>query len=57
MINVLKQTHKTIFGFELEDMFYWIGEYDQIRGYGNSEEECRDQAEQQECTEYTILHE
>lgn len=56
-IDVLRKTHKAIFGAEMEAMFYWIDEYEQIRGYGNSEEECREQAKQQECIEYTILHE
>lgn len=56
-IDVLRETHKAIFGAEMEDMFYWIDECEQIRGYGNSEEECREQAKQQECIEYTILHE
>lgn len=56
-IDVLRETHKAIYGADIEDMFYWIDEYDQIRGYGNSEEECREQARQQECVEYIILHE
>lgn len=56
-IDVLRRTHKAIFGAEMEDMFYWIDEYDQIRGYGNSEEECREQARKQECEEYTIMQE
>ncbi|MCH5259018.1 MAG: helix-turn-helix transcriptional regulator [Lachnospiraceae bacterium] len=56
-IEVLRETHIALFGAEMENMFYWIDELDQIRGYGNSEEECREQAKQQECTEYTILHE
>ena len=56
-IDVLRETHRAIFGAEIENMFYWIDEYDQIRGYGNSEEECREQAKQQECTGYTIMHE
>ena len=55
-IDVLRETHRSIFGAKREDMFYWIDECDQIRGYGNSEEECREQAKQQECIEYTILH-
>ena len=56
-IDVLRKTHKAIFGADIEDMFYWIDEYDQIRGYGSSEEECREQAKKQECEEYTIMHE
>lgn len=56
-INVLREIHKAIFGAEIEDMFYWIDDYDRIRGYGATEEECKQQARQQKCLEYTIMHE
>lgn len=56
-IDVLRETRRTIFSADIEDMFYWIDECDQIRGYGNSEEECREQAREQGCIECTIMHE
>lgn len=56
-ISVIKETHKKIFGAEADEMFYWVDEYDRIRGYGMTKEECREQAKTQECEEYNILHE
>ena len=56
-IAVIKETHKIIFGSNMEEMYYWVDDYDRIRGYGITEEECRKQAQLQECDEYSILHE
>lgn len=56
-IEVLHDTQKLIFGAEIENMYYWVDEYDRIRGYGKNEEECKAQAREQECNEYTIMHE
>ena len=56
-IEVLQETQKLIFGAEIENMYYWVDEYDRIRGYGKNEEECKAQAKEQECDEYTIMHE
>lgn len=56
-ISIIKETHKAIFGADIDDMFYWVDEYDNIRGYGKTKEDCRQQANEQNCKEYTILHE
>lgn len=56
-IEVLQETHKKIFGTDIEDMYYWVDEYERIRGYGKTEEECKIQAKNQECEKCTIMHE
>lgn len=56
-MTIMKETHKAIFGAEMDDMFYWVDEYDRIRGYGKNETDCKTQANEQNCNEYTILHE
>lgn len=56
-IKVLQETHKLIFGDEMENMYYWVDEYDRIRGYGKTEEDCKAQAKEQVCDKYTIMHE
>ena len=56
-ISIIKETHKAIFGADIDDMFYWVDEYDTIRGYGKTKEDCTQQANEQNCKEYTILHE
>lgn len=35
--------------------FYWADEEENIRGYANTEDECREQAKIQECDNYFIL--
>lgn len=54
---IIKETHKKIFGKEADEMFYWVDEFDRIRGYGLTEEDCRKEAETQGCKKYNILHE
>lgn len=56
-ISVIKETHKNIFGSDIDEMYYWIDEYDRIRGYGITEEECQKQAQAQGCDKYSVLHE
>lgn len=56
-VAVIEETHKAIFGANMEEMYYWVDEYDRIRGYGMTDEECRKQAQAQECDKYSILHE
>ena len=56
-LNVLNDINKSIYGKSLDDMYYWIDELDQIRGFANTEAECKKQAEEQGCVKYTILHE
>lgn len=38
-----------------EFAYYWLDAFQNPRGYANSEEECRKQAELQGCNEYVIL--
>lgn len=56
-VAVVNETHKIIFGAAMDEMFYWVDEFDRIRGYGKNEKECKEQAKNQECEEYVILHE
>lgn len=52
-IEILEEVRKELMGDDLS--YYWIDEFDRIRGYGKTEEDCKKQAKGQECSEYTIL--
>lgn len=52
IVELLHETEIRLFG---ECSHYWIDDEERIRGYGKSEDECRQQAIEQECENYTIL--
>lgn len=52
-VEILDEIRKELFGDDLT--YYWIDELERIRGYGKTEEDCRKQAETQECLEYSIF--
>lgn len=56
-VSLINQTYEALWGHSLNDMYYWIDEYDCIRGYGITADDCKMQAEVQGCTKYNILHE
>ena len=56
-VAIINETHQAIFGAAMDEMFYWVDEFERIRGYGKTKEECVEQAKMQECEEYTVLHE
>lgn len=54
--EVLNNVMREILGAEVSSYaFYWVDEMENPRGYANSEYECKIQAEEQQCLEYTIL--
>ena len=52
--EVIEKIERNIYGKDVQTMYYWLDEFERIRGYGKTEEECRRQAEEQNCQEYTI---
>lgn len=52
IVELLHDTELKLFG---ECPYYWIDDEDRIRGYGKTEDECREQAEEQDCDVYEIL--
>ena len=52
IVKLLHETEIRLFG---ECSHYWIDDEERIRGYGKNEDECRKQAIEQECDNYTIL--
>ena len=55
-ISILKETHKAILGVEMDDMFYRVDRYDNMRGYAKTKEDYKKQANEQNCNEHIILH-
>lgn len=55
-IEIIEETHERIFGSKSDEMYYWIDEDERVRSFGNSEDECREQALKQEVENYYILH-
>ena len=54
---ILNKALKEIYGEEVGKFsFYWVDEMENIRGYANSDEECRLQAKQQGCDKYFSVH-
>lgn len=54
--EVLNNVMKEILGADVSTFaFYWVDEMENPRGYANSEEECKQQADAQQCANYTIL--
>lgn len=54
--EVLNNVMREILGAEVSSYtFYWVDEMENPRGYANSEYECKIQANEQQCLEYTIL--
>lgn len=56
-IDILEEVHEKVFGAKMDDMYYWIDCKERIRGYAITKEGCNEQAKEQECDEYIILHE
>lgn len=52
IVKLLHETEKKLFG---ECPYYWIDDEERIRGYGKTEDGCREQAIEQGCVTYTIL--
>lgn len=55
-IEIIEEMFEQIFGFKSDEMYYWIDEDERLRGYGKSEDECREQALKQGVANYNILH-
>lgn len=54
--RMIEKVMSEIYGAELSSFsYYWVDEEENIRGYANSEEECRNQAEEQECEQCIVL--
>jgi len=54
--EVLMYAMKEIFGAVTSEFkYYWVDEMENPRGYANSKEECIAMAEEQCCSDYTIL--
>ena len=52
--EVIEKIERNIYGKDVTTMYYWLDEFERIRGYGETEDECRREAEEQNCKEYTI---
>ena len=52
IVQLLHETEFELFG---ECPYYWIDDQDRIRGYGKTEDECREQAKEQGCAVCEIL--
>ena len=52
--EVIEKIERIIFGKDVTSMYYWLDEFERIRGFGDTEDECRREAEEQNCQEYTI---
>lgn len=52
--EVIEKIERNIYGKDVATMYYWLDEFERIRGYGETEDECRREAEEQNCQEYTI---
>lgn len=54
--KVLEITMEEILGANIDSFkYYWVDEMENPRGYANSKEDCKLQAELQKCINYTIL--
>lgn len=54
--QVLDNVMTEIYGAEINSLaYYWIDDEENVRGYANTEEECRVQAEFQKCVDYRII--